>query len=60
MQKCKLAKDLLIFIVAFNVFYNNLACKFLGFLYFCSQEELFDSKSTQIAEIRNVAKSLPL
>ena len=30
-----------------------------SFLYFCSQEELFDCKCTQIAEIRNVAKSLP-
>lgn len=28
-------------------------------MYFCSQEELFDSNCTQIAEIRNVAKSLP-
>ena len=28
-------------------------------MYFCNQEELFDSNCTQIAEIRNVAKSLP-
>ena len=42
------------------IFCSCLFCVFKLLIYICIQKELFDSIVTQNAEIRTVAKSLPL